>query len=66
MSEYTVELDGQEYKFSLWNDVEAFIQRTIDILEESGKDILEYQDMIIEAKQMRYINLNKWIADYQN
>lgn len=47
MSEYTVELDGQEYKFSLWNDVEAFIQRTIDILEESGKDILEYQDMIL-------------------
>lgn len=66
MSEYTVELDGQEYKFSLWNDVEAFIQRTIDILEESGKDILEYQDMIIESKQMHYINLNKWIADYQN
>lgn len=66
MSEYTVELDGQEYKFSLWNDVEAFIQRTINILEESGKDILEYQDMIIEAKQMHYINLNKWIADYQN
>ena len=36
MSEYTVELDGQD------------------------------QDMIIEAKQMHYINLNKWIADYQN
>lgn len=66
MSEYTVELDGQEYKFSLWNDAEAFIQRTVDILEKSEKDILEYQDMIIEAKQMHYINLNKWIVDYQN
>ena len=66
MSEYTVEFDGQEYKFSSWNDAEAFIQQTVDNLEELGKDILEYQDMIIEEKQMHYINLNKWIADYQN
>lgn len=63
MSEYTVELDGEEYKFSLWNDTESFIQRTVDILEESGKDILEYQDMIEEAKRMHYINLNKWITN---
>ena len=66
MSEYTVELDGEEYKFSLWNDTEAFIQQTVDILEESGKDILEYQDMLREAKRMCYINLNKWITEYQN
>ena len=37
MSEYTVEFDGKEYKFLSWNDAEAFIQQTADILEESGK-----------------------------
>lgn len=58
MSEYTVELDGEEYKFSLWKDAEAFIQKTVDSLEELKKDILEYQDMIGEAKRMCYINLN--------
>lgn len=66
MSEYTVEFDGKEYKFLSWNDAEAFIQQTADILEESGTDILEYQNMLREAKQMHYINLSKWITDCHN
>lgn len=53
MSEYTVEFDGKEYKFLSWNDAEAFIQQTADILEESERTFLSIR--ICLEKQSRCI-----------
>lgn len=60
--EYTILYNGKEQRFPSWNDAESWLQHMTEAIEDEGYEVLEYQDMIADAKEKRFVDFNKWLS----
>lgn len=63
MNEYTIRYNGKEQRFPSWTDAEDWLQHMTEAVEDEGYEVLEYQDMIAEAKEARFVEVNKWLSE---
>lgn len=62
MNEYTVKYNGKEQRFLSWSDTEEWLQHMSEAVEDEGYEVLQYQDMIAEVRENRFVDFNKWLS----